>query len=61
MARLLVLVLLAAIAVGALWYLWTRIAGRPFVNDTAGKILVALTVAGLALWLFGGGALFGQG
>jgi hypothetical protein len=35
-----------------------RIAGRPVVSDTAGKILVALVLAGLALMLFGGGWLW---
>ncbi|QDZ02871.1 hypothetical protein FQ775_22260 [Nitratireductor mangrovi] len=60
MARLIVLILLAAIVVGAVLYVWSRIAGRPLVNDTLGKVLVALTLAGLALWLFGGGALFGE-
>ena len=61
MARLLFFVLVAALAVAAIAYLVTKLRGRPVVNDTVGKVLVVLIVAALAFWLFGGGALLGQG
>jgi hypothetical protein len=59
MVRMLFFFLLALAAFGAGWYLFAQLSGRPFVNDAAGKVLVALTVAGLALMLFGGGWLWG--
>jgi len=57
MARLALFVLVGVLAAGSLWYLLSRISGRPFVGDAAGKILLALTIAAVAFWLFGGGAL----
>jgi hypothetical protein len=59
MVRLLFFFVLALLAAGAGWYLFARLSGRPFVSDLAGKILLALTIAGLAFWLFGGGLLMG--
>ncbi len=61
MARLVFFVLVAALAVAAVWYVISKLRGRPIVNDTAGKVLVAVIIAALAFWLFGGGALLGQG
>lgn len=61
MARLLFLILVAALVVLAVWYVVSKLRGRPVVSDTLGKVLVALIIAALAFWLFGGGALLGQG
>ena len=58
MVRFLFLAALLAVAVGAIAWVAGRISGRPVVNDTAGKILVALVIAGFALVLFGGGWLW---
>ncbi len=57
MARLLFFFLLGVVALGAGSYLVSTVRGRPFIHDTAGKVLVALTIAGLAFWLFGIGFL----
>ena len=35
-----------------------QMAGRPFVSDTVGRVLVALVIAGVALMLLGGGWLW---
>jgi VIT1/CCC1 family predicted Fe2+/Mn2+ transporter len=58
MVRFLFLAALVAIAAGAIAWVAGRLSGRPVVDDTVGKILVALVVAGLALVLFGGGWLW---
>jgi hypothetical protein len=58
MVRFLFLAALLLVAAGAITWVAGRISGRPVVNDTVGKILVALVVAGLALALFGGGWLW---
>jgi hypothetical protein len=58
MIRMLFLVALVLVAAGTLLYVVSKAAGRPLVNDTAGKILVALVIAGAALALFGGGWLW---
>lgn len=58
MVRLLFLAALVLVAGAAVAYVATRMAGRPFVSDTVGRILVALVVAGVALMLFGGGWLW---
>jgi hypothetical protein len=55
---MLFLVALVLVAAGTLLYVVSKAAGRPLVNDTAGKILVALVIAGAALALFGGGWLW---
>ena len=60
MVRLVFFVLVAALAVAAIWFLVSRLSGRPFASDTTGKVLAALIVAALAFWLFGGGALLSQ-
>lgn len=59
MTRLLFFLVLALLAAGAAWYVVSSVRGRPVVSDTVGRILLALTIAGLALWLFGGGGLTG--
>jgi VIT1/CCC1 family predicted Fe2+/Mn2+ transporter len=55
--RLVFVLLVAALAVAAVGYVLSRLAGRPFASDTTGKVLVALIIAALAFWLFGGGAM----
>jgi hypothetical protein len=55
--RLVFLAIVAALVAVAIWWVVSKAAGRPFVGDTAGKVLVALIVAALGFWLFGGGAL----
>jgi hypothetical protein len=55
--RLVFLAVVAALVAVAAWWLVSKLAGRPFVGDTTGKVLVALIVAALGFWLFGGGAL----
>jgi hypothetical protein len=60
MMRIVFFLLLGVLVVAAIWFFASKLAGRPFVGDTAGKVLVALIVAALAFWLFGGGALLGQ-
>ena len=57
MLRLVFLVMVAALIVAAIWFVVSRMAGRPFASDTTGKVLVALIIAALAFWVFGGGAL----
>ncbi|WP_187971793.1 hypothetical protein [Aquibium microcysteis] len=57
MVRFVFFVLAAALAVAAIWFVVSRLGGRPFASDTTGKVLVALIIAALAFWLFGGGAL----
>ncbi|NMG40034.1 hypothetical protein GRZ55_12355 [Chelativorans sp. ZYF759] len=58
MVRFLFLAALLAIAVAAVAYVATWMAGRPFVSDAVGRVLVALVIAGVALLLFGGGWLW---
>lgn len=58
MVRLLFLAALVLVAGAAVAYIATRMAGRPFVSDTVGRILVALVIAGVALMLLGGGWLW---
>lgn len=58
MVRLLFLAALVLIAGTAIAYIATLMAGRPFVSDTVGRILVALVIAGVALMLLGGGWLW---
>ena len=55
--RLVVFIVLVLAAIALVWYLLSQLKGRSIVADTPGKILVALIIAGLAFWLFGGGAL----
>lgn len=53
-------ILFLAIVLGLAWVSWvllSRLKGRTIFADTPGKIIVALILAGLAFWLFGGGAL----
>lgn len=57
MVRLVFFAMVAVLAVAAIWYGVSRFSGRPFASDTTGKLLVALIVAALGFWLFGGGAL----
>ncbi|MDN2583414.1 hypothetical protein [Aquibium sp. ELW1220] len=57
MLRLVFFALLAALAVAAIWSVVSKLSGRPFASDATGKVLVALIIAALAFWLFGGGAL----
>ena len=58
MVRLLFLGALVLVAGAAVAYVATRMAGRPFVSDTVGSVLVALVIAGVALMLLGGGWLW---
>lgn len=57
MARMLFFALLAALCVAAVWYIVSHFAGRPVVSDRVGKVLVLVTLAALAWWLFGPGGL----
>jgi len=58
MVRFLFLAALVLVAGAAVAYVATRMAGRPLVGDTVGRILVALVIAGVALMLLGGGWLW---
>ncbi|MCG6115318.1 MAG: hypothetical protein MEQ84_08975 [Mesorhizobium sp.] len=58
MVRLLFLGALVLVAGAAVAYVATRMAGRPFVSDAVGRVLVALVIAGVALMLLGGGWLW---
>ena len=57
MVRLVFFALVAALAVAAIWFVVSRLSGRPFASDRTGKMLAALIIAAVAFWLFGGGAL----
>ena len=57
MVRLVFFGLVAALAIAAIWFVVSKLSGRPFASDATGKVLVALIIAALAFWLFGGGAL----
>ncbi len=57
MVRLVFFVLAAALVIAAIWFVVSKLAGRPFASDMTGKVLVALIIAAVAFWLFGGGAL----
>ena len=58
MVRFFFLAALLLVAAGAIAWVAGRISGRPVVNDTVGKVLVALVIAGVALMLLGGGWLW---
>ena len=60
MARLALFALAVALAVAVIWFVVSRLSGRPFASDATGKVLVALIIAALAFWLFGVGALLSE-
>jgi len=49
--------LVAILAVAAVWFAVSKVRGRPLAGEGTGKVLVALIIAAVAFWLFGGGAL----
>jgi hypothetical protein len=57
MVRLVFFALVAILAVAAVWFAVSKVGGRPLAGEGTGKVLVALIIAAVAFWLFGGGAL----
>jgi hypothetical protein len=58
--RLVFFALVAILVIAAIWFGVSKLSGRPFASDTTGKVLVALIIAALGFWLFGGGALLSE-